>query len=135
MYLETAKKFLEETRMCERSLYADDYTTTFPGGVVLPADMVCATLKAIVAAGPDFSFNVENLREVDGTVKGDAHVTVTMTNDFSHPQFGTIPATGKRAVLDVEQFTLSFKDGKVASMVVTTDSPTGPQEVIRQWTT
>ena len=134
MSLEIAKAFLEDTRMCDRSMYADDYTTTFPGGVVLPADMVCATVKAIIAAGPDFSFNVEDLREVDGTVTGTARVTVTMTEQFSHPQFGTIPPTGKRAELGAEHFTLSFKDGKVASMVVATDEPTGPPEVIRQWT-
>jgi hypothetical protein len=134
MSLEIAKAFLEETRMCDRAMYADDYTTTFPGGVVLHADMVCATVKAIIAAGPDFSFNVEDLREVDGTVTGKVNVTTTMTREFSHPQFGTIPPTGKRAVLDVEHFTLRFKDGKVASMVVRTDSPTGPPEVIRQWT-
>lgn len=135
MSIELAKSFLNDSRMCDRDQYTDDYTSTFPGDVVMPVDMVCPTVQAFVAAAPDFNFNVKNWRLEGETVTCEATVTATMTNDFSHPQFGDISATGRKATLPVERLTLTFRNGKVASMLIDSDGPSGPPEVIRQWST
>ena len=100
----------------------------------MPAAMVCLTVQAVVAAAPDFNFNVKNWQLEGDTVTCEATVTATMTNDFSHAKFGDIPATSRKATLPVERLTLTFRDGKVASMLVESDGPSGPPEVIRQWT-
>jgi len=134
MSLELAKRFMDDERMCVRDSYADDYTTTFPEGDPLSGDAVCATMHAFTGAAPDFSFNTKNWSEDNGVVKVEAYITATMTNDLVHPQLGTVPATGKKAALDVERITLTFKDGKVASMVIEADGPAGPPELIRRWT-
>jgi ketosteroid isomerase-like protein len=134
MSLEIAKKFMVETRMADPSLYADDFVTTFPDGSQMPRAAILSAVQAIVAAAPDFSFNTTDWSEKDGKVTATAKVTATMTKSLSHPQFGEIPATGKLAILPSEHFTITFRDGKVTSMVVASSAPGGPPEVIRQWT-
>jgi hypothetical protein len=134
MSLELAKKVMIETRMADRSLFTDDYATTFPDGSVVPVDGLIGTMQAVLAASPDFDFNATNWSEGDGNVSFEIRVSGTMSNALSHPVFGDIPATGKHAVLDTERITITFRDGKVASMTVECDGPCGPPELIRRWT-
>lgn len=134
MSIEIAKNFVLETRMADPASYADGFTATFPDGMQLDGPAIVGTMQAILAAGPDFSFNALKLREEGDAVLLEIRVTATMTKTLSHPQFGDIPATGKKASLGVERVKLSFAGGKVASMEVDADGPAGPPELIRQWT-
>jgi hypothetical protein len=132
--LAIAEALLTETRMQDPTLLTDDFAVIRSDGMVLPTDVLLPVMKAIVSAGPDFDFNVKNLEDDNDTVTGEVWVTATMTHDLSHPMFGDIPATGKKATLPVERFELTFRGGKVASMKVSSDEPAGPPELVRQWT-
>ena len=135
MSLELAKSFLIDSRMCDRSQYTDDYSTTFPDGQAIPVDVVHPMMQAFIAAAPDLSFNCESWAEKGDKVTAVVRVGGTMTGAMSHPMFGDIPATGRKGQVAAESIELSFRDGKVASMVVVSaEGPSGPPELMRQWT-
>jgi len=135
MSLELAKSFLIDNRMADRSQYTDDYSTTFADGTKMPMDAVFGSMQAFLKAAPDLDFNPQNWSEVGQNIRVTVSVSGTMTGTLSHPMFGEIPATGKKGQAPAEHIELTFRDGKVASMVVLEeDAPAGPPALVRAWT-
>jgi len=81
----------------------------------------------LLAAFPDWSFNMQDVKEEGNKATTTHHITGTHTGDLDLSPMGmpTIPATGKAISLPVEHAEVTVEGGKIVKMHVADVSPDG----------
>jgi predicted ester cyclase len=105
------------------SLLTDDFT--FSGATPQPVgkqEFIAGQQQWFIGA-PDWHLAQENVREEGTTVKATSRLTGTQTQTLALPMTPPIPVTGKHFSATMAA-TVTFRDGKMASLSVVPDSPT-----------
>lgn len=81
----------------------------------------------LLAAFPDWSFNLEDVKEEGNVATTTHHITGTHTGNLDLSPMGmpTIPATGKAIKLPVEHAECTVEGGKLIKLHVGDDNPDG----------
>lgn len=97
---------------------SDDFTFRGLGPKILNKPDFLATQSALVAAMPDFSYNLSDIHEEHGRVVATTTITGTHTHTLSLPLFHIrpIPATGLSVVLPAQQLVSEVENDNVVSM-------------------
>jgi len=102
------------------ALVADDFKLSGPVPQPVGKQEFIGLMHAVVAALPDFAFNISSYEENGDTVIAKSHITGTHTGVLALPGLPPIPPTGKKVRLPEEVQTYTLKDGKLH--VLTTDA-------------
>lgn len=122
--LETIKTFMTALQSGDMELaaktMADDFTLRGMAPQTIHKDELLAIQSQLVAAMPDFSYNLSELHRTGEYSQGLIQVQGTQTNDLSLPMFGLgmIPASGLALVLPQVEVVYRVDDEKVMSMNV-----------------
>jgi steroid delta-isomerase-like uncharacterized protein len=98
-------------------LIAEDFVLSGPTPQPLGKAEFIGFMHTMLAALPDFSFNISHFEENGDKVIAYSHVTGTHTGTFVLPGLPPIPATGKKISLPQEIQTYTIKNGKLQSLV------------------
>jgi predicted ester cyclase len=101
-------------------LVAEDFVMTGPTPQPLGKADFIGFMHILLAALPDFAFNVSRFEENGDTVIAYSHITGTHKGTLALPGLPPILATGKTIALPEEVQTYTVKNGKLQSLV--TDS-------------
>lgn len=120
--LEMSKKLLEALEANDTTAAAkylsDDFTFSGPVPKPISGREWLGMQQNLSKAFPDWKFNVTDLREEGGKVRGTVQITGTHKGelDLSGIGMGRIAATGKAIKLPREELTLTVSNGKFASL-------------------
>jgi predicted ester cyclase len=98
-------------------LVADDFVLKGPMPQPLGKSEFIGFMHILLAAFPDFAFNVSRFEENVDTVVAYSHITGTHTGTLALPGLPPIAATGKKIALPEEVQTYTIKNGKLQSLV------------------
>lgn len=98
-------------------LVAEDFVMTGPTPQPLGKADFIGFMHVLLAALPDFAFNVSRFEENGDTVVTFAHISGTHKGTLALPGLPPIPATGKKIALPEEVLTYTVKNGKLQSLV------------------
>jgi len=104
-------------------LVAEDFKLTGPVPQPLGKQEFIGFMHAMLAALPDFAFNISSYEENGDTVIAKSHISGTHTGVLALPGLPPIPPTGKKVSLPQEVQTYTVKAGKLH--VLTTDAAPG----------
>jgi len=107
------------------TLLTDDFTATGLAPVPLTKEMFLASQQAWFDGCPDWAVTVAGLSEVGDTVTGRSTMTATHTGSLSLPGAPALAATGKH-LMGVDDFTLTVRDGKIATFALVEDTSAAP---------
>lgn len=103
-----------------RSYLADDFT--FGGAVpqLIGPDAWLGVHRALGAAMPDFAFNARDFHDENGKVDLQVQITGTQTRELALPVPGIapIPPTGRRISQPTENCSVTLRENKLVSYVV-----------------
>lgn len=93
-----------------------------------------ALQTALVAAMPDWKFNLTDLKQDGEQVTFTIQITGTQTRELDLPMLGLpkLPATGKHVSMPKEPVTITLKDGKVSRIEATSVPGGGVPGVLAQ---
>lgn len=96
-------------------LISDDFVLVGPMPKPIGKHEFVGLQTALVAAMPDWKFNVSDLKEEGDKVTGKVHISGTQTAPLSLPALGiqSFAATSKHVQLPTEQLTATIKNGKL----------------------
>lgn len=114
------------------ALVADDFLMTGPTPQPLGKAEFIGFMHVMLAAFPDFAFNVSRFEDQGDTVVAYAHITGTQTGALRLPDMPPIPATGKKVTLPQETQTYAFKNGKLQSLVTDARPDAGVPGILSQ---
>lgn len=105
----------------------DDFQFSGFGSDPLNKEQFVALMRALFAAIPDWSYRPRELRSDGDSVRFRSQVLGTHTGMLVglNPGMPPIPATGAKIELPVDQVECTVRDGKVATMKVTSESDGG----------
>lgn len=98
-------------------LVAEDFVMTGPTPQPLGKADFIGFMHVLLAALPDFAFNVSRFEDSGDTVVTYAHISGTHKGTLALPGLPPIPATGKKVALPEEVLTYTVKNGKLQSLV------------------
>lgn len=98
-------------------LVADDFVMSGPTPQPLGKAEFIGFMHILLAAFPDFAFNVSDYEENGDAVVAHSHITGTHTGTLALPGLPPIAATGKKVALPEEVQTYTVKNGKLQSLV------------------
>jgi predicted ester cyclase len=98
-------------------LIAEDFVLSGPTPQPLGKAEFISFMHIMLAALPDFAFNISRFEENGDSVIAYSHITGTHTGTLALPGLPVIPATGKKIALPQEKQTYTIKDGKLQSLV------------------
>lgn len=98
-------------------MVAEDFTMTGPTPQPLGKAEFIGFMHILLAALPDFAFNVSRFEENGDTVVAYSHIKGTHKGTLALPGLPPIPATGKKVALPEEVQTYTVRNGKLQSLV------------------
>lgn len=113
-------------------LVAEDFTMTGPTPQPLGKAEFIGFMHILLAAFPDFAFNVSRFEEDGETVIAYSHITGTHTGTFALPGLPPIPATGKKVVLPQEVQAYTVKNDQLQSLVTDARPDAGVPGILAQ---
>jgi predicted ester cyclase len=113
-------------------LVAEDFTMTGPTPQPLGKAEFIGFMHILLAAFPDFAFNVSHYEENGETVVALSHITGTHTGTLALPGLPPIPATGKKVALPQEVQTYTVRNGKLQSLVTDARPDAGVPGILSQ---
>jgi predicted ester cyclase len=114
------------------SLVAEDFVLSGPTPQPLGKAEFIGFMHAMLAALPDFAFNISQFEENGDSVIAYSHITGTHTGTLALPGLPAIPATGKKIALPQEMQTYTVKNGKLQSLVTDARPGTGVPGMLAQ---
>lgn len=93
-----------------------------------------ALQSALLAAMPDFSYNLSNIQQEGETVRATVNMTGTHTQELSLPTFGlpSIPATGLSVILSQVPATFQLENDLVKSIEIAQEPGGGLSGLLQQ---
>jgi predicted ester cyclase len=113
-------------------LVAEDFVMTGPTPQPLGKGEFIGFMHILLAAFPDFAFNVSHYEENGDTVVAYSHITGTHTGTLALPGLPPIPATGKKVALPQEEQAYTIKNGKLQSLVTDARPDAGVSGILSQ---
>lgn len=113
-------------------LVAEDFTMTGPTPQPLGKGEFIGFMHVLLAAMPDFAFNISRFEENGDDVIAYSHITGTHTGTLALPGMPSIAATGKKIVLPEEVQTYTVRDGKLQSLVTDAQPDAGVAGMLSQ---
>ncbi len=113
-------------------LIAEDFVLSGPTPQPLGKAEFIGFMHTMLAALPDFAFNISRFEENGGNVIAYSHITGTHTGTLALPGLPAIPATGKKIALPQEMQTYTLKNGKLQSLVTDARPDTGVPGMLAQ---
>jgi predicted ester cyclase len=113
-------------------MVAEDFTLTGPTPQPLGKGEFIGFMHVLLAAFPDFAFNISRFEENGDTVIAYSHITGTHTGTLALPGLPPIPATGKKVALPQEVQTYTVKNGKLQSLVTDARPDAGVAGILSQ---
>ena len=109
------------------ALVSDDFVFSGPVPEPVGKEMWVGMQGLLLAAFPDWSFNLEDVKEEGNVATTTHHITGTHTGDLDLSPMGmpTIPTTGKAIDLPVEHAEITVEGDKIVKMHVGDVSPDG----------
>lgn len=98
------------------ALVADDFKLSGPVPQPLGKQEFIGFMHTLLAALPDFAFNISSYEENGDTVIAKAHITGTHTGILALPGLPPIPPTGKKVSLPEEVQTYTLKNEKLHAL-------------------
>ena len=120
--IDTVKTFVTALQSGDMQLAADTMAEDFKLSGLTPRELdereFLVMQSRLLAAMPDFSYNLADIREEGDEVKASIHITGTQTGDLSLPMLGLEPMQATGLAVDLAQMETSYRvvDGKVAAM-------------------
>jgi predicted ester cyclase len=114
------------------SLVADDFVMTGPTPQPLGKAEFIGFMHTLLAALPDFAFNVSRFEENGETIVTYTHITGTHSGTLALPGMPPVPATGKKVVIPEEVHTYTIRDGKLHSLVTDARPDAGVMGLLSQ---
>lgn len=114
------------------SLVAEDFTMTGPTQQPLHKAEFIGFMHILLAAFPDFAFNVSHYEEKGETVIAYSHITGTHAGTLTLPGFPPIPASGKKVALPQEVQIYTLKNGQLQSLVTDARPDAGIPGILAQ---
>jgi len=116
------------------SFLSVDFTMSGLTPLPMSKDQYIDVKRGILAAFPDWSYNLSDFQEEAGVIRATAHVTGTHTGDLSVPipDLPIIKATGKAIALPGETHLYSVRGGKISTIHVLVVPGGGFQGIYRQ---
>jgi predicted ester cyclase len=96
------------------SMLADDMVFAGPVPQPIPKSEYVGLQSALIAAIPNWKFNLSDLKEDGDKVMGKVHISGTHTQPLTLPALGiqALPPSGKHIQLPHEPITVTIKNGK-----------------------
>ncbi len=113
-------------------LVAEDFVMTGPTPQPLGKADFIGFMHILLAALPDFAFNVSRFEENGDTVVAYSHITGTHKGTLAIPGLPPIPATGKKVELPQEVQTYTVKNGKLHSLATDARPDAGVAGILAQ---
>lgn len=113
-------------------LVAEDFTMVGPTPQPLGKAEFIGFMHVLLAALPDFTFNVSRYEENGDAVIAYSHITGTHTGTLALPGLPPIAATGKKIALPEEVQTYTVKDGVLQSLVTDARPDAGVSGMLSQ---
>jgi predicted ester cyclase len=114
------------------SLVAEDFTMTGPTPQPLHKAEFIGFMHILLAAFPDFAFNVSHYEEKGETVVAYSHITGTHTGTLALPGLPPIAASGKKVALPQEVQIYTLKNGQLQSLVTDARPDAGIPGILAQ---
>ncbi|MBV9711378.1 MAG: ester cyclase [Ktedonobacteraceae bacterium] len=120
--IDTVKTFVTALQSGDMQLAADVMAEDFKLSGLTPQELdereFLVLQSRLLAAMPDFSYNLADVRKEGNEVRATIRVTGTQTGDLSLPMLGLEPIQATGLAVDLAQMETSYHvvDGKVASM-------------------
>lgn len=113
---------------------SDDFALIGLTPTPLSRQMFLDVVRGLLAAFPDWSWNLSDLQEDAGVVRATARVTGTHIGDLEVPvpELPAVRATGKRIALPAETHLYTTRGGKVGALYVLLVPGGGFQGLYRQ---
>ena len=113
-------------------LIGEDFVLSGPTPQPLGKAEFIGFMHIMLAALPDFAFNISSFEENGDSVIAYSHITGTHTGTLALPGLPSIPATGKKVALPQEMQTYTIKNGKLQSLVTDAGPGTGVPGMLAQ---
>ena len=115
-------------------LLTEDFSFKGPTPEALDKDEFIKMHKSILKGIPNFNYNVTNLKEENGKVKGTVQITGkhTGTLDLDMINLPAVKATNKDISLPSENFEIVLTGGKIKSLVSKTPENGGVTGLLKQ---
>jgi predicted ester cyclase len=113
-------------------LVAEDFVMTGPTPQPLGKADFIGFMHILLAALPDFAFNVSRYEENGDTVIAYSHITGTHKGTLTLPGLPPIPATGKTIALPEEVQTYTVKNGRLHSLATDARADAGVAGILAQ---
>lgn len=113
-------------------LVAEDFVMTGPAPQPLGKADFIGFMHVLLAALPDFAFNVSRYEENGDTVIAYSHITGTHNGTLAIPGLPPVPPTGKKVALPQEVQTYTVKNGKLHSLVTDARPDAGVAGILAQ---
>lgn len=114
------------------SLVGDDFVMKGPTPQPLGKAEFIGFMHILLAAFPDFAFNISHFEENGDTVNAYSHITGTHTGALALPGVPPIAATGKKIALPQEVQTYTIKNDKLQSLVTDARPDAGVPGILAQ---
>jgi hypothetical protein len=116
------------------SILSDDFTVSGLTPEALDKRVFLAVQSELLAAMPDFSYNLSDVRQEDDKVRAFISITGTHNRDLSLPMFGlqSVPATGLYVVLPQVQTEYLFEKDLVKNMYISEEPGSGLSGLLQQ---
>ena len=113
-------------------LVAEDFVMTGPTPQPLGKADFIGFMHILLAALPDFAFNISLFEENGDTVVAYSHITGTHKGTLALPGLPPIPATGKQIALPEEVQTYTVKNGRLHSLATDARADAGVAGILAQ---
>ena len=116
------------------SILSDDFTISGLTPEPLDKGIFLAVQSELLAAMPDFSYNLGDVRQEDDKVKAFISITGTNTRELSLPMFGlqSVPATGLNVILPQVQAEYLLERDLVKNMRIWEEPGSGLSGMLQQ---
>jgi predicted ester cyclase len=113
---------------------SDDFELSGPVPEPIGKDAYLGLMSALLAAFPDWSFNLSNVQEQGNVVRTTHQVTGTHTADLDLSGMGlpVVPATGTAIKLGIENPEITVENDKVVAIKVEPSPDTGVPAILKQ---
>ena len=114
------------------SLIAEDFTMSGPTPQPLNKAEFIGFMHVLLAAFPDFAFNVSHFEDHGDTVIAHSHITGTHTGTLTLPGLPPVAATGKKVALPEEVQIYTVRQEKLQSLVTDARPDAGVAGILSQ---
>lgn len=113
-------------------LVAEDFVMTGPAPQPLGKAEFIGFMHVLLAAFPDFAFNVSRFEENGDTIIAHSHITGIHTGTLALPGLPPIQASGRKIALPEEVQTYTVKNAKLQSLVTDARPDAGVPGILAQ---